>query len=136
MPKRFSRNLLFRLRNDIPVDLVITRVLDIPSKTSEGYLRFLCPLCSEFNSSINPRANLARCFPCNKNFNPIDLVMAEKGISFSQAVSLLTPLLLNPPPDDISYDHLKDLQIHNALESFKHRFLGTSHSQGQKNASP
>lgn len=97
MQKRFSRNLLFRLRNDIPVHLVITRFLDIPSKTSEGLLRFLCPFCSEFNSAINPQANLARCFRCNKNFNPIDLVIAVKHCSFVDAVRFLQPLLPRPP---------------------------------------
>ena len=100
MPNRFSRNLLFRLRNDIPVHFLITRVLDIPSKISEGYLRFLCPLCSEFNSAINPQANLARCFRCCKNFNPIDLVIAVRDCSFVDAVRFLEPLLhpQNPPP--------------------------------------
>ena len=100
MPRHFSRNLLFSLRNDIPVQFLITRVLDIPSKTSEGYLRFLCPICSEFNSAINPQANLARCFRCNKNFNPIDLVIAVRDCSFVDAVRFLQPLLhpKNPPP--------------------------------------
>ena len=100
MPRRYSPNLLFRLRNDIPVETVISGFLHIPSKISEGYFRFLCPICFEFNSAINPNANLARCFRCNKNFNPIDLVIAVRDCSFVHAVHFLQPLLLTPqdPP--------------------------------------
>lgn len=90
---RFSDSTLRRIRNDIPIDFVILHVLRIPAKVSDGYLRFLCPICSEFNSAINPRTNLARCFLCQKNFNPIDLVMADSDISFRAAVSVLIPLL-------------------------------------------
>lgn len=105
MANRIPRQTLFRLRNDIPIDFIITDFLNLPCKISEGFLRFLCPLCQEFNSATNPNTNLARCFRCKKNFNPIDLVMAEKGIPFRSAVDLLLPLL-NPrskpaePPND------------------------------------
>ena len=67
--------------------------LDIPTKISEDYLRFLCPLCSEFNTAINPSTNLARCFRCQQNFNPIDMVMTVKGCSFLDAVKYLSTLL-------------------------------------------
>ena len=97
MAHRIPRQTLFLLRNNIPIDFVITDVLSIPNKISEGFLRFLCPLCLEFNSATNPKTNLARCFSCKKNFNPIDLVMAEKDIPFKTAVHLLLPIL-NPPP--------------------------------------
>ena len=93
MHKKLSRHTLFQLRNDIPIDFVIQDVLHIPFKISEGFLRFLCPLCHEFNSATNPKTNLARCFRCQTNFNPIDLVMAEKNIPFRHATDILLPLL-------------------------------------------
>ena len=134
MHKRLSRHTLFQLRNDIPIDFVIQNVLHIPFKMSEGYLRFLCPLCHEFNSAINHNANLATCFRCNKHFNPIDLLIAEKGISFNEAVSLLTLLLQNHPPDDISYQNLRDIHIDAVLQAFEAFFL--TDSQTHKNAIP
>jgi DNA primase len=96
MADRIPRQTLFLLRNHIPIDFVIADFLNLPSKMSEGFLRFLCPFCHEFNSATNPKTNLARCFRCNKNFNPIDLVMADKKLPFKKAVALLLPLL-NPP---------------------------------------
>jgi len=91
-----SRQRLWRLRNEIPVDHILEE-LDLPTKLSEGYLRFLCPLCREFNTATNPRTNLARCFRCSRNFNPIDLVMVVHGLPFLEAVAYLTPLLPAPP---------------------------------------
>ncbi len=86
MAQRFSKDELFRLRNHIPINDVIVRVLDLPSKTRDGYLRFLCPICSEFMTACNPTTNLARCFRCERNFNPIDMVMVVKGLNFREAV--------------------------------------------------
>lgn len=96
MSQRIPRQTLFRLRNDIPIDFIILDFLALPCKMSEGFLRFLCPLCQEFNSATNPKTNLARCFRCQKNFNPIDLVMVDKSVSFKEAVRLLLPLLKPP----------------------------------------
>jgi len=81
--------MLRRLRNEIPITLVIAEFLKLPTKVSEGYLRFLCPLCTEFITATNPKTNLARCFLCEKNFNPIDMVMVVKQVSFSKAVDYL-----------------------------------------------
>ena len=89
MTQRYSKAVLRRLRNDIPVDRVIADILNQPNNVSEGYFRFLCPVCSEFTTAINPKTNLARCFSCQKNFNPIDMVMAVKTYSFIQAVDYL-----------------------------------------------
>lgn len=89
MTARLSSKRLRRLRNEIEVSELITRHLDLPSKVREGYLRFLCPLCSEFNTAVNPRTNLGRCFRCQKNFNPIDLVIAVLGCPFLDAVRYL-----------------------------------------------
>jgi len=84
---------LRRLRNDVDIGNLIADILDLPTKISEDYLRFLCPLCSEFNTAVNPSTNLARCFRCQRNFNPIDIVMTVKGVSFLDAVAFLSPLL-------------------------------------------
>lgn len=85
---RLSDQRLWSLRNEIPIDDVI-RKLDLPAKEVEGYFRFLCPVCSEFHTATNPRTNLARCFRCRQNYNPIDLVITVKKVSFLQAVALL-----------------------------------------------
>lgn len=85
----FSKEELRQLRNDVPINVVIADVLDIPSKMTEGYFRFLCPQCAEFNSATNPKTNLARCFTCQKNFNPIDMTMVVKKYCFVEAVEFL-----------------------------------------------
>ena len=92
-PKRFPPTMLRSLRNDIPIDTVITPVLDIAHKHSEGFLRFVCPLCGDAHTATNPKTNLARCFRCEKNFNPIDMVMTVNHCSFVKAVRFLQPFL-------------------------------------------
>lgn len=93
MTQRYSKAVLQKLRNDTPIDCVIADILNQPNKISEGYFRFLCPICSEFTTAINPRTNLARCFSCRRNFNPIDMVMAVKTYSFIQAVDYLMGII-------------------------------------------
>ena len=96
MGKRYSKKMLRMLRNAIPVDLVIADLLKQPNKISEGNFRFLCPNCGEFNTAVNPKTNLGRCFSCKKNFNPIDIVMSVKTYSFTRAVEyLMTVVRLN-----------------------------------------
>lgn len=87
--RRFSRQELYRLRNDIPVEIVIKNALDIPCRNTEGCFRFLCPICNEFNTAVNPETNLARCFRCQKNFNTIDLVMLITKLDFVKSVRFL-----------------------------------------------
>ena len=89
---RYSKEELRTLRNDVSIDVLIRDALDLPAKESEGYLRFLCPLCREFHTATNPRTNLARCFRCRRNFNPIDLVMVAEDLGFRQAVDYLIRL--------------------------------------------
>ncbi len=89
MTRRFSDAELTRLRNEVPVEWVIETLLQLPTKEVEGVSRFLCPLCAEFQTGLNPHTNLARCFRCRKNFNPIELLMAERGVNFVQSVNLL-----------------------------------------------
>jgi DNA primase len=92
---RFSSELLWLLRNQININTLIASVLRLPCKISENHFRFLCPVCAEFNTATNPKTNLARCFRCGKNFNPIDMVIIVKKMSFKQAVLFLKYLL--PP---------------------------------------
>ena len=92
MALRYSAQLLHSLRNDIEINHLIAQVLDWPWKDSEGYFRFLCPVCSEFNSATNPKTNLGRCFRCRRNFNPIEFVMAADHCSFIEAVQFLQHL--------------------------------------------
>ena len=86
---RLPSQRLWSLRNDIPIDDVI-RNLDIPAKEVEGYFRFLCPGCGEFHSATRAATNLAHCFQCHQNYNPIDLVMTVRKTSFLEAVRYLT----------------------------------------------
>lgn len=92
---RYPPELLRALRNDIPIGQLIAD-LDILSKVSDGYFRFLCPRCREFHTATNPETNLARCFRCRENFNPIDLVMITRGLNFTGAVDFLLPYYRPP----------------------------------------
>jgi len=98
MSRRYSKELLHRIRNQVDIRQVV-QALALPWKISEGYFRFLCPVCSEFNTATNPRTNLGRCFRCRRNFNPIDLVMVVRTASFVDSVQLLTSLFLPTAPD-------------------------------------
>ena len=89
MKKKFSPRALFELRNNIPVDMLIRDHLQIPTKIRDGFFRFLCPMCNEFQTAVNSSTNLARCFRCEKNFNTIDLVMKIKGYGFRDSVLFL-----------------------------------------------
>jgi len=93
MSKRYSKEKLRKLRNEIPIANLIADFLELPCKVYEGYFRFLCPLCSEFNTATNPKTNLARCFRCEKNFNPIDMVMIVMRYNFREAVQWLDSLI-------------------------------------------
>ncbi len=89
MEKRFSSKELYVLRNDLPIKALICDQLMLPSKIKKDLFRFLCPCCHGFNTSINPRNNLARCFHCLRNFNTIDLVMTCWKLTFVESVTFL-----------------------------------------------
>ena len=89
MTRLFSAQELYNVRNDIPVSALIETVLNMPTRTTEGVFRFLCPACGEFNTAVNLKTNLARCFSCEKNFNTIDLVMIAEKMNFVKAVRFL-----------------------------------------------
>ena len=93
---RFSSRELFEFRNNIPVDVLIRDHLKIPSKINDGIFRFLCPLCNEFQTAVNPATNLARCFLCEKNFNTIDLVMEVRKYGFRDSARFLKKLNTSP----------------------------------------
>lgn len=92
MARYYDDALLHRLRNDISWPSLL-RQLDWPHKRRAGQLAFLCPCCHEYQSAVNPRTNLGRCFACETNFNPIDLTMVVQGCDFVTAVQYLKPLL-------------------------------------------
>jgi DNA primase len=98
MPKYFPRHLLYRLRNEIPIQRLIGEHLQWPSKHREGRFSFVCPRCSESLTAVNPRTNLGRCFRCEENFNAIDFVMLATDRDFVEAVHFLTHLLPSQPP--------------------------------------
>jgi hypothetical protein len=87
--RRFTDRQLYALRNNIPIDSLMEKVLGVPSRIVDGYSRFLCPLCNAYNTAVNPETNLARCFDCRKNFNAIDLVMAIRKLDFVNSVRFL-----------------------------------------------
>jgi DNA primase len=92
MAKRYSAELLRRLRNEIPIDWLIG-YLRWPHKRRNGQFVFVCPVCRESESDVNPKTNLARCFHCQQNFNPIEFTMAVEVVEFVEAVEFLKPLL-------------------------------------------
>lgn len=93
MSQYFTRQLLYRLRNEIPIAELIADHLDWPSKLREGRFVFVCPRCGETLSGVNPKTNLSRCFRCEENFNVIDFVMLATKRDFVEAVEFLTELL-------------------------------------------
>lgn len=95
MAHPLTKPYLRRFRNDILVADLIADILKLPHKISEGRFRFLCPVCKEFDTAANPKTNLARCFCCKQNFNPIDITMLVKKLDFLATIDFLEPLL--PP---------------------------------------
>ncbi len=114
---KFSSDELSKLRNDISVDSLIKDILPIPSKISDGVFRFLCPICNEFQTAINPNVNLGRCFRCERNFNPIDLVIEVHGCSFKESIVFLKQLLGQlSNQDKNSSDHGREVQVCNRID--------------------
>jgi len=85
----FPPDFLRMLRNQVPIDTVITSFLNMEARTVHSLFRFRCPLCENFHTAVNPKTNLARCFDCKQNFNPIDMVMVATKSSFIEAVEFL-----------------------------------------------
>lgn len=92
MPRYFTDELLRRLRNEISFRQLWT-CLKWPHKRRGDDWAFVCPSCGEIDSKLNPRTNLARCFHCQTNFNPIEFTMSARRCDFVPAVHYLQPLL-------------------------------------------
>lgn len=80
-----SADHLRRLRNDVPVVDVILD-LHVESTRRGSRANFRCPDCGRFRLLLHKRENLAHCFSCGKNFNPIDFAMAVGNLRFRDAV--------------------------------------------------
>ena len=89
MSQYYTADFLRRLRNEIPIDQVIVKFLNLEVKDDRKTLRFRCPLCHNFHTATNHQTNLARCFDCKKNFNPIDMVITVGNCNFVDAVKIL-----------------------------------------------
>jgi hypothetical protein len=69
-----------------------------PHKTRDGYVRFPCPRCQQFNTAVNPETNLGRCFRCGENYSPIDFLRSIRECDFQTAMEYRSVLLPPPPP--------------------------------------
>ena len=90
--RRFSNEELWSIRNEVPIRALIKN-LSIPTKDTEVRVVVLCPICKEFQGSVHPKENLLRCFGCQRNFNPLELFMAARQISFHTAAKALIEAL-------------------------------------------
>ncbi len=95
MSKHYTADFLRMLRNQIPINEVIIDLLNFEVNNDHQILRFRCPLCYNFHTATNHQTNLARCFDCKKNFNPIDLVIMVGNCGFLDAVKILKDFI-NP----------------------------------------
>jgi len=89
MANRYPNNFLRMIRNQIPIEKVIVELLNMEVRHTSKWLRFRCPRCYNFHTATNRNTNLARCFVCKVNFNPIDMVLAVGKCSFVEAVDYL-----------------------------------------------
>ena len=90
MSKRFTKEHLYRVRNEIPILSVIERLSELRVELDGDYHRFSCPNCQGYHTAVNEETNLARCFECSRNYNTIDLVMACRRRDFVTAVTKLS----------------------------------------------
>ena len=105
MTRRFSSQQLSYLRNKVPIDqVVINSFLSLLTRNRNGKLSFACPVCHGFFTSINAKHNLARCFDCRQNFNPIEMVMHQLKISFVDSVKWLQQYNHKPGADNTATD--------------------------------
>lgn len=94
----YTDDFLSMLRNQVNIDRVID-LLMLDTRQGNNLRRFRCPLCDRFHTATNPGTNLGRCFECQKNFNPIDLVMAATACDFIETVAFLKKHFLSPPTE-------------------------------------
>jgi len=89
MAKYYPANFIRMLRNEIPIDEVIINLMNLEVRNARNRFQFRTPLCYNFHTATSHETNLAKCFDCQKNFNPIDLVMTVGKCSFVDAVEIL-----------------------------------------------
>lgn len=89
MPNYYPPSLIRKIRNEVPINKVITQLLHLEVKKTNDLLRFKCPLCSRFHTATSLKNNLARCFDCEANFNPIDIVITVTSLPFTQTIEVL-----------------------------------------------
>ena len=94
----YTDDFLSKLRNHVKIDRVID-LLMLDTRQGNNLRRFRCPLCDRFHTATNPKTNLGRCFECQKNFNPIDLVMAATRFDFIETVEFLKKHFLTRPTE-------------------------------------
>jgi hypothetical protein len=93
MSSYYPADVLRTIRNQIPIEKVIVAILNMEVQRTSKWLRFRCPRCHNFHTATNRNTNLARCFDCRENFNPIDIVMAVGQCSFVEAVEYLKDVM-------------------------------------------
>lgn len=95
------RDRLRELRNRIDFRQLFRRLGWPWKRRDDGVIVFVCPECAESQTSVNPRTNLARCFRCERNWNPIDFTKEVGRMEFLEAYGFLEEMLPRPPdPDD------------------------------------
>lgn len=95
MTRRFSSGELKFLRNRVSIERVMETL--VGTSIQDSNRRFVCPICGGLDTSVNAGHNLARCFLCRRNFNPIELVMHQLKISFVDSVKWLHSRMLSVP---------------------------------------
>jgi len=103
----FTRQQLFQVRNEIDIDELSTDKLNLKRQFNSLW-RFQCPLCHQFNTAIQKKNNLSRCFSCQQNFNTIDLVIYSKKMNFVPAVQWLLSLLKKQASPGQNHQKTKD----------------------------
>ena len=110
MTRRFTPEELTFLRNRVPISCVIETLLDLPTRSTHGKLSFACPVCGGFDTSVKAAHNLARCFVCRQNFNPIELVMHQLKSGFVDSVKWLKKRISAPQAQNTSIAAKKKAQ--------------------------
>ncbi len=93
----YSDSFLRMIRNEVNIDKVVD-LLMLETRSYRDLLRFRCPLCHQFHTATKTETNLARCFDCKINFNPIDLVMKTTSWTFIDSVEFLKKQINTPKP--------------------------------------
>jgi hypothetical protein len=87
------RDVLRRMRNEIDFKVLFQRQGWPWKRREDGVVQFVCPRCSERQTAINPKTNLARCFRCEINWNPIDFTIETAHMEFLQTYAYLLDFL-------------------------------------------